>query len=83
MNFQARIDELKKQAPPKKWRAEPGQWIPYAWQVRALREDGYGVIDAVRTVVDAEKLEPRETAIVSIRQAYYNLKNKPWPEEYR
>lgn len=82
MNLIARIDEIKKNAPKPKWRAAHGRWVDPAWVVRGLVErHGYGVTDAVRTVVAQEGHEPADRAERSIRQAYYQLRNKPWPED--
>ena len=78
----ARIDELKKKAPPPSAkRAAPGRWVAPAWVVRGLVEDGYGVMEAVRIVVNGEGHEPVEAAETGIRQAYYKIKGRPWSEK--
>lgn len=64
-----------------KFRAGYGQWVPYAWIVRGLVENGHQVVPAVRTVVARAKLQPPERAARSIRAAYYNLRNDPWPPD--
>lgn len=82
MDLIARIDEIKKNAPPPKRRAAHGKWVDPAWVVRGLIErHGYGVIDAVREVVRQEGHEPADIAERSIRQAYYSVKKRPWPSE--
>lgn len=77
----ARIDEIKKSAPPPKFRAAYGRWVAPAWVVRGLVEKhGYGVMEAVRVVVNEEGHEPADLALKSIRQSYYQIKDRPWSE---
>lgn len=77
----ARIDEIKKKVPPPRYRAAYGRWVPPAWVVRGLVEnEGYGIMEAVRIVVNEEGHEPADLAQRSIRQAYYQIKGRPWSE---
>src|SRR6478735_3597903 len=81
MSLRTTIESLAKTAPPPKFRAAHGQWVPYAWMVRGLAEAGQPIMEAARIVVREMALEPHDLAIRSIRQAYYAIRNKPWPEE--
>ena len=85
MNPVETVKEIKRRVPlPPKPRAEKGQWIAHAWAVRILVErDRWNVSDAVRQVVDAQKLHPPKQAFDGIRAAYYEVLKKDWPEELK
>ena len=75
----ARIDAIMKKHPNPRYRAGHGQWIQHAWTVRGLVEAGYMVLEACRIVADELKLEPRDAAVRGLRQAFYQIRTKPWP----
>ena len=82
MDILARIDEIKSRAPAPKRRAAHGKWVDPGWVVRGLVEKhGYGGTDAVRIVIAEEGHEPADVAERSIRQAYYQVRKRPWPKE--
>ena len=80
MNIKARIDEIKSRAPKPKWRAAHGQWIEPAWVVRGLVEAGQPVTEACRIVTREMKLRPADAAVKGLRQAYYEVRTRPWPK---
>lgn len=81
VKLDAAIKEINKGMGPPKFRAAHGQWVPYAWVVRGLVENGHGVVDAVRAVVERANLHPPDVAIRSIRAAYYKIRTAPWPAD--
>lgn len=81
MDLRKKIEELKAKAPKPRRRASHGQWTEPAWCVRGLVEAGQPVTDAARLVVQELCLEPQEKAVEGVRQAYYAIKDKPWPDE--
>lgn len=85
MNPVETVKEIKRRVPlPPKPRAERGVWITHAWAVRILVErEHWNVSDAVRQVVDAQKLHPPDQAFAGIRAAYYEVLKKDWPENLR
>lgn len=81
MDLRSKIEELKARAPKtRRRRASHGHWTEPAWCVRGLVEGGMPVTDASRHVVTELQLGD-EKAVESIRQAYYALKEKPWPDD--
>jgi len=77
------IKEIRNGMGSPKFRAAHGQWVPYAWVVRGLVENGHGVLDSVRAVVDRAKLHPEDVATRSVRAAYYKIRKSPWPVSSR
>lgn len=81
MDILARIDQIKSRSPKPKGRAAHGKWVDPAWVVRGLVEKhGYGVTEAVRIVINEEGHAPADIAERSLRQAYYQIKKRPWPK---
>lgn len=81
MDVRARIDEILKRMPKPKFRASHGQWVKPAWVVRGLVEAGQPVTAAVRFVVREMCLTPPDLAERSVRQAYYDIRLKPWRDK--
>lgn len=75
MNPQALNLLTTKQARPN------GFWLPYAWMVRLLVEEGYQTIVAVRKVLDDAGLPFADLA--SLRVVYHRIKKKEWPAGLR
>ena len=75
MNPQALNLLTTKQARPN------GFWLPYAWMVRLLVEEGYQTIVAVRKVLDDAGLPFSDLA--SLRVVYHRIKKKEWPAGLR
>jgi hypothetical protein len=81
-SLRARIDSIRKKYPTPKYRASHGQWTEPGWLVRGLVEAGHPVMESCRIIAGEQKLEPREAAIRGLRQSYYALRNRPWPEDH-
>jgi len=82
MNIAAAVKELSKTLGTPKPRAAFGQWIPYAWLVRGLVEQGHGVSDAVHHVLDNSGFANNPQAFGSLRASFYKVKTAEWPVEY-
>jgi len=82
VNVDAAIREIKKDMGPPEFRAGYGQHVKYAWVVRGLVEQGYGVSESVRHVVQKAGLTPPEKVERSLRASYYKIRDREWPAEY-
>ena len=82
MNFQETLKELSKQLGPPRTRAAFGSWVPLAWVVRGLTEQGYGVTEAVKQVLEKSGFANNPQAFGSLRAALYKVKTKEWPAEF-
>lgn len=81
MDIDAAIREIKKDMGPPAYRAAYGQHVKYAWIVRGLVEQGYGVSESVRQVIERAGLAPFDRVFRSLRVAYYKIKDREWPAE--
>ena len=79
--LQSTINALSKHLGPVKERATFGQWVPYAYVVRGLAEQGHSVTAAVKHVLESASMPRTPRTFGSLRAAYYKIKDKPWPEE--
>lgn len=77
--------EVQQRVPrPPRTRAPKGSWIAAAWAVRILVErEKWNVSDAVRQVIDSQKLGPEDQAFIGIRAAYYDVRTREWPEHLK
>ena len=66
---------------PPEFRAGYGQRVKYAWIVRGLVEQGYGVSESVRQVVEKAGLTPLDKAERSLRASYYKIRDREWPAD--
>jgi hypothetical protein len=82
VNVDAAIREIKKDMGPPEFRAGYGQHVKYAWVVRGLVEQGYGVSESVRHVVEKAGLTPPAKVERSLRASYYKIRLKEWPAEH-
>lgn len=81
MDVNVAIKEIAKGMGRPRFRAQHGEWVPYAWIVRGLVEKGHEVTASVKQVVEKGNLQPPEVAIRSVRAAYYKIRKKPWPKK--
>lgn len=81
MDIDAAIREVKKDMGPPAFRAAYGQYVKFAWIVRGLVEQGYGVTESVRKVVEKAGLVPPDRVFRSLRASYYKIRDKEWPAD--
>lgn len=81
MDIDAAIREIKKDMGPPEFRAAYGQHVKYAWIVRGLVEQGYGVSESVRQVVEKAGLTPPAKVERSLRASYYKIRLREWPAD--
>ena len=81
VDIDAAIREIKKDMGPPEFRAAYGQHVKYAWVVRGLVEQGYGVSESVRHVVEKAGLTPPDKVVRSLRASYYKIRDREWPAE--
>ena len=66
---------------PPKSRAAFGQWVPFAWVVRGLVEQGFGISDAVKEVLESSGFPNNKQNFGSLRASYYKCRDAEWPAE--
>lgn len=79
MNIADIVKEIERRhplPPPDQRRASHGQWVQPARVVAELVTKGYGVMDAVRSVVHEMRLHPADKATRSVRACYYEIRKK-------
>ena len=82
MDIAAVVREIERRhplPPPDERRASHGQWVQPARVVAELVSKGYGVSDAVRSVVHTMGLHPPQRAERSVRACYYALRKNSEP----
>lgn len=79
MDIDAAIREVQKDMGVPGYRAAYGQHVPFAWIVRGLVEQGYGVSESVRKVVEKAGLTPVDRSVRSLRATYYKVRTREWP----
>ena len=81
MDIDAQIKVIKEGMGPPEFRAAYGQHVRFAWVVRGLVEQGYGVTQSVKEVVAKAGLTPPKKVERSLRASYYKIRDKEWPAE--
>lgn len=82
MNLQTTLKELSARMGPPKERAAFGTWVPAAWLVRGLVEQGHGISDAVNQVIKSLGHANNKRAFGSLRAAYYKVRDQEWPAAF-
>lgn len=81
VDIDAQIRVIKEGMGPPEFRAAYGQHVKFAWVVRGLVEQGYGVTQSVKHVVAKAGLTPPARVERSLRAGYYKIRDKEWPAE--
>ena len=81
VDIDAQIKVIKEGMGPPEFRAAYGQHVKFAWIVRALVEQGYGVTQSVKQVVDKAGLTPPKKVERSLRASYYKIRDREWPAD--
>lgn len=67
---------MSRNQPPRRRYAPYGQWAAQATRVALLVGQGWGVSDAVRSVVRKQRYPDPDLAFRGIRAAYYEMRTK-------
>ena len=81
MDTKAMVKALSARMGPPKARAAFGTWPAFAWVVRGLTEQGYGITEAVREVLENSGFPATKQNFGSLRAAFYKIKTADWPAE--